>query len=198
MAMTDNHPTATTNDAGIPVESDEFSLTVGTEGPVLLQDHYLIEQMANFNRERIPERQPHAKGGGAFGYFEVTQDVSAYTKAEVFQPGTRTDTLIRFSTVAGERGSPDTWRDPRGFSLKFYTSQGNYDMVGNNTPVFFIRDPMKFQHFIRSQKRRGLLDPVPGVGAPGHLSDGGPRHPAHLAAHERVQLAHLHVDQRRG
>jgi catalase len=154
MAMTDNHPTATTNDAGIPVESDEFSLTVGTEGPVLLQDHYLIEQMANFNRERIPERQPHAKGGGAFGYFEVTQDVSAYTKAEVFQPGTRTDTLIRFSTVAGERGSPDTWRDPRGFSLKFYTSQGNYDMVGNNTPVFFIRDPMKFQHFIRSQKRR--------------------------------------------
>lgn len=95
---------ATTNDADVPVESDEHSLTVGPDGPILLQDHYLIEQMANFNRERIPERQPHAKGGGAFGHFEVTNDVSAYTKAAVFQPGTRTDTLIRFSTVAGERG----------------------------------------------------------------------------------------------
>ena len=84
----------------------------------------------------------------------MTNDVSAYTKAAVFQPGTRTDMLIRFSTVAGERGSPDTWRDPRGFALKFYTTEGNYDMVGNNTPVFFVRDPMKFQHFIRSQKRR--------------------------------------------
>jgi len=151
----------TTTDAGIPVSSDEHSLTVGPDGPILLQDHYLIEQMANFNRERIPERQPHAKGSGAFGCFEVTHDVSAYTKAAVFQPGTKTDTLIRFSTVAGERGSPDTWRDPRGFALKFYTSEGNYDMVGNNTPVFFLRDPMKFQHFIRSQKRRadnGLRD----------------------------------------
>ncbi|QDS97310.1 catalase [Adhaeretor mobilis] len=151
----------TTTDAGIPVASDEHSLTVGPDGPILLHDHYLIEQMANFNRERIPERQPHAKGSGAFGRFEVTHDVSAYTKAAVFQPGTKTDTLIRFSTVAGERGSPDTWRDPRGFALKFYTSEGNYDMVGNNTPVFFLRDPMKFQHFIRSQKRRadnGLRD----------------------------------------
>src|SRR6202050_2966191 len=152
--MTHAQPPPTTTDAGAPVESDEFSLTVGTDGPVLLQDHYLIEQMANFNRERIAERQPHAKGGGAFGRFEVSSDVSAYTKAAVFQPGTRTDTLIRFFTVAGERGSPDTWRDPRGFALKLYTSQGNYDMVGNTTPVFFIRDPMKFQHFIRSQKRR--------------------------------------------
>ena len=103
--MTENRSVPTTNDAGTPVESDEHSLTVGPDGPVLLQDHYLIEQMANFNRERIPERQPHAKGGGAFGHFEVTNDVSAYTKAAVFQPGTRTDTLIRFSTVAGERGS---------------------------------------------------------------------------------------------
>jgi catalase len=145
---------STTTDAGAPAESDEHSLTIGPDGPILLQDHYLIEQMANFNRERIPERQPHAKGGGAFSQFEVTGDVSAYTRAAVFQPGTRTDTLIRFSTVAGERGSPDTWRDPRGFALKFYTADGNYDMVGNNTPVFFIRDPLKFQHFIRSQKRR--------------------------------------------
>ncbi|EAQ80525.1 catalase [Blastopirellula marina] len=159
--MTSEKPQPTTTDAGIPVASDEHSLTVGADGPIVLHDHYLIEQMANFNRERIAERQPHAKGSGAFGHFEVTHDVSAYTKAAVFQPGVKTDTLIRFSTVAGERGSPDTWRDPRGFALKFYTTEGNYDMVGNNTPVFFIRDPMKFQHFIRSQKRRadnGLRD----------------------------------------
>ncbi|PAY16132.1 catalase [Rhodopirellula sp. SM50] len=159
--MNKNDLKPTTTDAGCPVSSDEHSLTVGPDGPILLHDHYLIEQMANFNRERIPERQPHAKGSGAFGHFEVTGDVSAYTKAAVFQPGTTTDTLIRFSTVAGERGSPDTWRDPRGFSVKFYTSEGNYDMVGNNTPVFFLRDRMKFQHFIRSQKRRadsGLRD----------------------------------------
>jgi len=152
MATTDPKPTTT--DAGIPVESDEHSLTVGPGGPLLLQDSYLIEQMAQFNRERIPERQPHAKGSGAFGRFEVTGDVSAYTKAAVFQPGATTRMVARFSTVAGERGSPDTWRDPRGFALKFYTSQGVYDMVGNNTPVFFVKDPMKFQHFIRSQKRR--------------------------------------------
>ena len=154
MTLASDSPKPTTTDAGIPVTSDEHSLTVGPDGPILLHDHYLIEQMANFNRERIPERQPHAKGAGAFGRFEVTNDVSEYTKAAVFQPGTKTETLLRFSSVAGERGSPDTWRDPRGFALKFYTSEGNYDMVGNNTPVFFLRDPMKFQHFIRSQKRR--------------------------------------------
>ncbi|MGR3793184.1 catalase [Vannielia sp. SX4] len=151
----------TTTDAGIPVQSDEHSLTVGRDGPIVLNDHYLLEQMANFNRERIPERQPHAKGSGAFGHFEVTADVSKYTKAKVFQPGAKTDILARFSTVAGEQGSPDTWRDPRGFAVKFYTEEGNFDMVGNNTPIFFIRDPMKFQHFIRSQKRRadnGLRD----------------------------------------
>jgi catalase len=152
--MTDTQPHPTTDDAGIPVPSDEHSLTIGPDGPILLQDHYLIEQMANFNRERIPERQPHAKGSGAFGYFEVTADVSRFTRVAVFQPGVKTETLIRFSTVAGERGSPDTWRDPRGYSLRFYTTEGNLDIVGNNTPVFFLRDPMKFQHFIRSQKRR--------------------------------------------
>ncbi|HEY2205725.1 MAG TPA: catalase [Pseudonocardia sp.] len=150
--MTQTRPTTT--DGGTPVASDEHSLTVGPDGPILLNDHYLIEQMANFNRERIPERQPHAKGGGAFGHFEVTNDVSAYTSAAVFQPGAKTDLLIRFSTVAGERGSPDTWRDPRGFAVKLYTSEGNLDIVGNNVPIFFLRDPMKFQHFIRSQKRR--------------------------------------------
>ncbi|MEQ8833433.1 MAG: catalase [Miltoncostaeaceae bacterium] len=152
--MSDKTPPPTTTDGGSPVPSDEHSLTVGPDGPIVLHDHYLIEQMANFNRERIPERQPHAKGGGAFGHFTVTGDVSAHTRAAVFQPGARTDLLVRFSSVAGERGSPDTWRDPRGFAVKFYTPEGNLDIVGNNTPVFFIRDPMKFQHFIRSQKRR--------------------------------------------
>ncbi|WP_424212019.1 catalase [Streptomyces sp. BI20] len=152
---------ATTNNAGIPVESDEHSLTVSPDGPILLQDHYLIEKMAQFNRERVPERVVHAKGAGAYGTFQVTADVSRYTKAEVFAPGRRTEVLARFSTVAGEQGSPDTWRDPRGFAVKFYTDQGNYDLVGNNTPVFFVRDPMKFQDFIRSQKRTidgGLRD----------------------------------------
>ncbi len=144
----------TTSDSGAPAGSDEHSLTVGAGGPIALHDHYLIEQMAQFNRERIAERQPHAKGSGAFGTFETTADVSEFTCAAVFAPGTKTEMMARFSTVAGERGSPDTWRDPRGFALKFYTSEGVYDMVGNNTPVFFIKDPMKFQHFIRSQKRR--------------------------------------------
>ncbi|MFF4317468.1 catalase [Streptomyces sp. NPDC001568] len=151
----------TTNNAGIPVESDEHSLTIGPDGPVLLQDHYLIEKMAQFNRERVPERVVHAKGAGAYGDFRVTNDVSQFTRADLFQPGRRTQVLARFSTVAGEQGSPDTWRDPRGFALKFYTEHGNYDLVGNNTPVFFVRDPSKFQDFIRSQKRRpdnGLRD----------------------------------------
>jgi catalase len=139
---------------GIPVGSDNDSLTLGTNGPILLQDHYLIEKNAQFNRERVPERVVHAKGGGAFGFLEVTEDVSQFTTAAVFQPGTRTESVVRFSTVAGENGSPDTWRDPRGFAVKLYTSQGNYDIVGNNTPVFFIRDPIKFPDFIRSQKRR--------------------------------------------
>lgn len=144
----------TTTNAGIPVASDDHSLTLGANGPILLQDHYLIEKNAQFNRERVPERVVHAKGGGAFGHFQTTEDVSGFTKAALFQPGVKTEVLLRFSTVAGELGSPDTWRDPRGFALKFYTTQGNYDLVGNNTPVFFLRDPIKFPDFIRSQKRR--------------------------------------------
>ncbi len=144
----------TTTDAGIPVSSDEYSATVGPDGPVLLQDSYLIEKMAQFNRERVPERVVHAKGSGAFGYFEVTQDVTQWTKAAFLNKvGKRTPMLARFSTVAGEHGYPDTDRDPRGFALKFYTEEGNYDMVGNDTPVFFMRDPQKFQDFIHSQKR---------------------------------------------
>ncbi|WP_129285391.1 catalase [Streptomyces sp. GZWMJZ-114] len=150
-----------TNNTGIPVESDQYSLSVGPDGPILLQDNYLIEKMAQFNRERVPERVVHAKGSGAYGTFEVTNDVSQFTRADLFQPGRRTKMLARFSTVAGEQGSPDTWRDPRGFALKFYTQEGVYDLVGNNTPIFFMRDPNKFQDFIRSQKRTipsGLRD----------------------------------------
>jgi catalase len=150
--MTELTP-ATTNNFGIAVESDDESLTAGAQGPILLHDHYLIEKLAQFNRERVPERVVHAKGGGAFGELVVTGDVSAYTKAALFQPSVRTESLVRFSTVAGEQGSPDTWRDPRGFAVKFYTTEGNYDLVGNNTPVFFIKDPIKFPDFIRSQKR---------------------------------------------
>ncbi|MGW8551581.1 catalase [Streptomyces tubercidicus] len=154
MTSTAHNVPRTTNNAGVPVESDEHSLTVSPDGPILLQDHYLIEKMAQFNRERVPERVVHAKGAGAYGFFQVTNDVSQFTKADLFQPGKTTEMLARFSTVAGEQGSPDTWRDPRGFALKFYTEDGNYDLVGNNTPVFFVRDTIKFQDFIRSQKRR--------------------------------------------
>src|SRR5665811_1201013 len=127
--MKKENPKPTTTDAGIPVPSQEFSLTVGPDVPLLLHDHHLVDQMANFNRQMIPDRQPHAKGSGAFGHFEVTQDVSAYTRAAAFQPDTETDVLARFSQVAGESGSPDTWRDVRGFALKFYTTEGNYDTV---------------------------------------------------------------------
>lgn len=141
--------------------SERHSLTLGPNGPLLLHDHHLINTLAHFNRENIPDRKPHAKGSGAFGELTITGDVSAYTKAAVFAKGAKTRMLARFSTVAGEAGSPDTWRDVRGFALKFYTTEGNWDLVGNNTPVFFLRDPMKFPHFIRSQKRMpdsGLRD----------------------------------------
>ncbi|GII30748.1 catalase [Planotetraspora mira] len=144
----------TTTDAGIPAPSDEFSLSVGPNGPLLMQDHYVIQKMAQFNRERVPERVVHAKGGGAHGILQITEDVSQFTKADLFQKGKETDLFLRFSTVAGELGSADTARDPRGFAIKFYTEEGNYDIVGNNTPIFFIRDPSKFSDFIHSQKRR--------------------------------------------
>lgn len=154
MSESDNKKFGTpTSQNGAPSQSDRQSLTVGNDGPIVLHDVHLIEQLAQFNRENIPERKPHAKGSGAFGVFEVTHDVSKYTKAAMFQPGVKTEMLARFSTVAGELGSADTVRDPRGFALKFYTTEGNYDLVGNNTPIFFMRDPMKFPHFIRTQKR---------------------------------------------
>ncbi len=151
----------TTTQTGAPVASDAHSLTVGADGPTVLHDRYLVEKLAQFNRERIPERIVHAKGGGAFGEWTITGDVSAYTRAAVFQPGATGEVALRFSSVAGEQGSPDTWRDVRGFALRFYTTEGNLDVVGNNTPVFFIRDAIKFPDFIHSQKRlpgSGLRD----------------------------------------
>jgi len=146
--------TTLTTEAGAPVADNQNAQTAGPEGPVLLQDHHLIEKLARFNRERIPERVVHAVGTGAYGYFEVTSDdVPHWTKMKVFATvGKRTPVFIRFSTVAGSRGAPDTARDPRGFAVKFYTEDGNWDLSGNNTPTFFIRDGIKFPDFIHSQK----------------------------------------------
>ena len=145
-----------TTSQGIPVGSDLSSVTAGERenGYTLLQDFHLVEKLAHFNRERIPERVVHAKGAGAKGYFEVTNDLSKYTKAKLFSKvGKKTDVFLRFSTVGGEKGSADSARDPRGFAVKFYTEEGNYDIVGNNTPVFFIRDALKFPDLIHTQKR---------------------------------------------
>jgi catalase len=147
-------PKTLTTAAGIPVPDNQTSLTAGQRGPTLLQDHYLLEKLAHFNRERIPERVVHAKAAGAFGTFTVTQDITQYTKANIFSRiGKKTEMFGRFSTVAGEKGSADTVRDVRGFALKFYTEEGNWDLVGNNTPTFFIRDGIKFPDFIHTQKR---------------------------------------------
>src|SRR6201990_3349419 len=144
----------TTSDPGIPAASDDYSLTVGPGGPTVLHDAYVVQKMQHFNRERVPERVVHAKGAGAHGFFEVTADVTEWTSASFLsQVGKRTPMFARFSTVAGEMGSAGTVRDPRGFALKFYTDDGNYDLVGNNTPTFFVRDAMKFEDFIHSQKR---------------------------------------------
>ncbi|KAF9096959.1 hypothetical protein BGX23_010135, partial [Mortierella sp. AD031] len=143
-----------TTSNGNPVEDNQNSITAGQFGPILLQDFALIDKLSHFDRERIPERVVHAKGAGAHGYFEVTHDISKYTKAKFLnRVGKRTPLFTRFSTVGGEKGSADTARDPRGFAVKFYTEEGNWDMVGNNTPVFFIRDPIKFPDFIHTQKR---------------------------------------------
>jgi catalase len=142
-----------TTTAGAPVPDNQNSLTAGARGPVLLQDYQLIEKLAHQNRERIPERVVHAKGWGAFGTLTITGDISRYTRAKALQPGAATPMLARFSTVAGEQGAADAERDVRGFALKFYTEEGNWDLVGNNTPVFFVRDPLKFPDFIHTQKR---------------------------------------------
>ncbi|ACX83472.1 catalase [Aggregatibacter actinomycetemcomitans] len=150
-----DHNSATlTTAAGAPVVDNDNTMSAGPRGPLLLQDVWYQEKLAHFARERIPERVVHAKGSAAFGTFTVTHDITQYTKAALFsEVGKQTEVLLRFSTVAGERGAADAERDVRGFSLKFYTEQGNWDLVGNNTPVFFIRDPLKFPDFIHTQKR---------------------------------------------
>ncbi len=142
-----------TTTAGNPIADNQNSLSAGARGPLLMQDYQLLEKLAHQNRERVPERVVHAKGSAAFGTLSITNDISKYTKAKVLQKGAKTKLLLRFSTVAGERGAADAERDVRGFALKFYTTEGNWDLVGNNTPVFFVRDPQKFPDFIHTQKR---------------------------------------------
>jgi catalase len=157
-----------TTESGAPVPDNQNSAQAGIGGPLLIQDQQLIEKLARFNRERIPERIVHARGSGAHGYFEVTDDVTDFTRAAFLNTvGKRTEVFLRFSTVAGNLGAADAVRDPRGFAVKFYTEEGNYDLVGNNTPVFFIKDPIKFPDFIHSQKR----DPFTGVGEADNVWD---------------------------
>ncbi|GGT51431.1 catalase [Streptomyces purpureus] len=157
-----------TTESGAPVADNQNSATAGVGGPLLLQDQHLLEKLARFNRERIPERVVHARGSGAYGFFEVTDDVTAFTKADFLNEiGKKTELFIRFSTVADSLGGADAVRDPRGFAVKFYTEEGNYDLVGNNTPVFFIKDPIKFPDFIHSQKR----DPFTGKQEPDNVWD---------------------------
>ena len=151
--MTDDKSKKLTNEVGAPIADNENSITAGPRGPVMLQDVWLLEKLAHFDREVIPERRMHAKGSGAYGTFTVTHDISKYTRAKVLQPGAKTDVFVRFSTVAGERGAADAERDIRGFACKFYTEEGNWDLVGNNTPTFFIRDVHNFPDLNRAVKR---------------------------------------------
>jgi catalase len=200
-----------TTSQGMPVANDLQSMTAGEHGPTLLQDVHLVDKLAHFDRERIPERVVHAKGAGAFGHFEVTHDVTKYTRAKFLsRVGKRTEVFVRFSTVGGEKGSADSERDPRGFAVKFYTEEGNYDLVGNNTPVFLIRDAIKFPDFVHTQKRHPVtnlkdadmvwdfLSLTPGVSPSGHdplLRSG---HAEELPPHARFQQPHVHVVQRQG
>jgi catalase len=163
-----SQPPKLTTASGIAVADNQNSLTAGPRGPVLLQDFHLIEKLQHFNRERIPERVVHAKGSGAYGTFTVTHDITRYTKARLFATiGKQTETFVRFSTVGGEKGSADTERDPRGFATRFYTEEGNWDLVGNNTPMFFIKDPIKFPDFVHTQKR----DPQTNLKSPTMMFD---------------------------
>lgn len=149
------HSKKMTTAFGAPVPDNQNTSTAGPRGPVLMQDVWFIEKMAHFDREVIPERRMHAKGSGAFGSFTVTNDITQYTKASIFaEVGKKTNMFARFSTVAGERGAADAERDIRGFALKFYTEEGNWDLVDNNTPVFFMRDPKKFPNGIRRFARK--------------------------------------------
>jgi catalase len=166
-----------TTAAGAPVADNQNSLTAGPRGPIVFEDFHLFEKLAHFNRERIPERVVHAKGSGAFGEFTVTKDISRFTKAKLFSTvGKRTPVFLRFSTVGGELGSADTERDPRGFALKLYTEDGIWDLVGNNTPVFFLRDPVKFPDFVHTQKR----DPKTHMKSPTAMWDFWSTHPESL------------------
>ncbi len=174
--MNDPGPRLTTA-SGSPVADDQNSLSAGRGGPLLLQDFHLIEKLQHFNRERIPERVVHAKGSGAFGAFTVTHDIGRYTSARLFDAiGKQTEAVVRFSTVGGERGSADSERDPRGFAVRFYTEDGNWDLVGNNTPVFFIKDPIKFPDFVHTQKR----DPATNLKSPTMMWDFWSRAPESL------------------
>src|ERR1700677_2450632 len=150
--MPEKSETMTTT-GGNPIADNQNSLSAGPRGLLLMQDYQLLEKLAHQNRERIPERTVHAKGSAAYGTLTITHDITRYSRAAVFMPGTKTAAFLRFSTVAGERGGADAERDVRGFALKFYTEEGNWDLVGNNTPVFFVRDPLKFPDFIHTQKR---------------------------------------------
>ncbi len=192
---------------GAPVIDNDNSLTAGPRGPLLMQDVWLIEKLANLNREIIPERRMHAKGSGAFGTFTVTNDITQVHAREDLQRGRQEDRRCspRFTTVAGERGAADAERDIRGFALKFYTEEGNWDLVGNNTPVFFVRDPRKFPDLNKAVKR----DPRTNLrsadnnwdfwtssarsAAPGDHRDERPRHSRQLPPHARLRLAHLQL-----
>jgi catalase len=161
-------PTLTT-DSGMPVPDNQNSITAGPLGPVLMQDFILFEKLAHQNRERIPERGQHAKSSGAYGALTITHDITKYTKAKALQPGKTTEAFLRFSTVAGERGAADAERDVRGFALRFYTEEGNWDLVGNNTPIFFVRDArfwvwMKSGNFKRWVSHCYKADPEYGKG----------------------------------
>lgn len=154
MGVNDGNKEKLTTAAGAPVADNQNAMTAGPRGPVLMQDVWLLEKLAHFDREVIPERRMHAKGSGAYGTFVVTHDITKYTKAKIFSEiGKKTDLFVRFSTVAGERGAADVERDIRGFAIKFYTEEGNWDLVGNNTPVFFLRDPLKFPDLNHAVKR---------------------------------------------
>lgn len=198
-----------TTSFGAPVADDDNILTSGPRGPQLLQDVWFLEKMAHFDREVIPERRMHAKGAGAFGTFTVTHDITRYTRAKIFSKiGKKTEMLARFSTVAGERGAADAERDIRGFALKFYTEEGNWDLVGNNTPVFFMRDPLKSpglkpcgetRSANRSSERGkqlGLLDEPAGGAASGHDHHERSGHTQKLAPHAWLWHAHFQFHQR--
>ena len=158
--MKQNDKKHLTAENGRPIADNQNTQTAGVRGPVTMQDPWLVEKLAHFDREVIPERRMHAKGSGAYGTFTVTHDITAYTRASIFSEiGKKTDCFVRFSTVAGERGAADAERDIRGFAMKFYTDTGNWDLVGNNTPVFFLRDPLKFpdlNHAIKRDPRTGM------------------------------------------